>query len=127
MQSTVVLQVLSEDMYDGQNITTLQRGRALRVSISEGAGVITVSNASVTMPNVVAGNGVLHAVDRVLQLNSEDPDAAYREYALFSQCCVSQHAPCLTESLDGPNGLHSPTTSCLEQEAPLARRIYCSH
>ncbi|RIV72359.1 fasciclin domain-containing protein [Flagellimonas aequoris] len=59
--------VLSSDLSDGQTITTLQ-GSTLSVSTSGGVfiGDATDVDARVTTADVVASNGVVHLIDKVL-------------------------------------------------------------
>ena len=57
---------LSTDLSDGQLLTTLQGGD---VEISIDMGVM-VNDANVTVPDLVADNGVVHVIDMVLSLPS---------------------------------------------------------
>lgn len=54
--------VLSGDLSDGQMITTLQ-GQDVTVTIS---GSVMINNATVTVADVPASNGVVHVIDAVL-------------------------------------------------------------
>jgi uncharacterized surface protein with fasciclin (FAS1) repeats len=58
----------SSDLSDGQKLTTLN-GETLSISVSSGAQVKGMSNASasnITATNIVATNGVVHVIDQVL-------------------------------------------------------------
>jgi uncharacterized surface protein with fasciclin (FAS1) repeats len=55
--------VMSSDLTDGQEITTLQ-GDTLTVKITD--GVVTINGATVTTADVDASNGVVHVIDQVL-------------------------------------------------------------
>ena len=55
--------VLSSDLSDGQLVTTLNQ-QQVRVGVTPG-GVI-VNDASVTQADVIASNGVIHVIDKVL-------------------------------------------------------------
>jgi uncharacterized surface protein with fasciclin (FAS1) repeats len=55
--------VMSSDLTDGQEITTLQ-GDTLTVKITD--GVVTINGATVTTADVDASNGVVHIIDQVL-------------------------------------------------------------
>jgi len=57
-------EVLSTDLSDGQNISTLLSGESLTVGIS--GGTVTVGNGTVVQADILATNGVIHAVDQVL-------------------------------------------------------------
>lgn len=57
---------LSTDLSDGQSLTTLQ-GSDVQISIDTG---VMVNDANVTVPNLVADNGVVHVIDAVLSLPS---------------------------------------------------------
>ena len=57
---------LSTDLSDGQSLTTLQ-GSDVQISIDAG---VMVNDANVTVPNLVADNGVVHVIDAVLSLPS---------------------------------------------------------
>ena len=54
---------LSGDLYDGQEITTLQ-GAKLKVRITDGK--VYINNAQVIMADVKTKNGVVHVIDSVL-------------------------------------------------------------
>jgi len=58
----------SSDLSDNQTITTLLTDQTIGIDID--SGTITVdgddANGEVTLPNVVVGNGVIHAIDGVL-------------------------------------------------------------
>ncbi|MDH4177191.1 MAG: fasciclin domain-containing protein [Thermoleophilia bacterium] len=55
--------VMSSDLSDGQEITTLQGG-TLEVGITDGA--VSIGTATVAQPDIEASNGVIHVVDSVL-------------------------------------------------------------
>lgn len=54
---------MAADLEDGQELTTVQGGK-LKVSIKEGK--VMIGEAHVTMADVVASNGVVHVIDKVL-------------------------------------------------------------
>lgn len=57
-------EVLSTDLSDGQTIPTLLSGESLTVGIS--GGTVSIGNGTVVTPDILATNGVIHAVDQVL-------------------------------------------------------------
>jgi len=48
---------------DGQDLTTVQ-GSKLKVMVKD--GTVTVGNAKVTTADIIASNGVIHVIDKVL-------------------------------------------------------------
>jgi transforming growth factor-beta-induced protein len=68
--------VMSGDLSDGMAVTTVQ-GSTLTVGIS--GGTVTIGDATVTAADIVASNGVIHVIDKVLlppAPSSEDSDAS---------------------------------------------------
>ncbi|WP_425077275.1 fasciclin domain-containing protein [Psychroserpens sp. S379A] len=63
----VTVQALSTDLSDGQMITTAQ-GEDITISLTGGVFVqdATESDAEVTAPNILASNGVVHVINKVL-------------------------------------------------------------
>lgn len=63
----VTVQALSTDLSDGQMITTAQ-GEDITISLTGGVFVqdTTESDAEVTAPNILANNGVVHVINKVL-------------------------------------------------------------
>ncbi len=57
-------EVMSADLSDGQQVTTIQGG-TVTVGIDDG-GTVTINDATVVQPDVEASNGVIHAIDAVL-------------------------------------------------------------
>ncbi|UYZ60463.1 fasciclin domain-containing protein [Hymenobacter latericus] len=55
--------LLAMDLRDGQELTTLN-GQKIKIGVKNGK--ITVNNATVSTPDVVSSNGVLHVIDKVL-------------------------------------------------------------
>ncbi|MCB9148439.1 MAG: fasciclin domain-containing protein [Caldilineaceae bacterium] len=55
--------VMSSDLTDGQSIGTVQ-GSPVTIGVSDGA--YTVNDANITGPDMVASNGIIHAIDAVL-------------------------------------------------------------
>ena len=53
----------ADQLSDGQTVTTLA-GNELEVTID--GGTTMIGDATVTMPDVQAANGVVHAIDTVL-------------------------------------------------------------
>jgi len=51
------------DLRDGQDLTTVQ-GSKLKVMVKD--GTVTVGNAKVTTADIIASNGVIHVIDKVL-------------------------------------------------------------
>jgi len=51
------------DLSDGQELTTVQGGK-LKVTIKD--GTVTVGNAKVVAADIVASNGAIHVIDKVL-------------------------------------------------------------
>ncbi len=56
--------MMSKDLKDGQDLTTMQ-GEKLTVKIDSN-GVITVNGAMITESDIEASNGVIHIIDTVL-------------------------------------------------------------
>jgi len=54
---------MAADLKDGQELTTVQGGK-LKVSIK--GDKVMINDANVTMADVVASNGVVHVIDKVL-------------------------------------------------------------
>ena len=54
---------MSTDLKDGQEITTVEGGK-LKVMIKDGK--VMIGNAHVTSADIVASNGVIHVIDKVL-------------------------------------------------------------
>ena len=54
---------MAADLEDGQELTTVQGGK-LKVAIK--GGKVMIGEAHVTMADVVASNGVVHVIDKVL-------------------------------------------------------------
>ena len=54
---------LAAGLHDGQELTTVQGGK-LKVTIK--GGKVMIGDAHVTMADVVASNGVVHVIDKVL-------------------------------------------------------------
>jgi len=54
------------DLKDGQELTTVEGGK-LHVVIKD--GTVTVGNATVTSADIIASNGVIHVIDKVLLPN----------------------------------------------------------
>ena len=54
---------LAAGLHDGQELTTVQGGK-LKVAIN--GGKVMIGDAHVTMADVVASNGVVHVIDKVL-------------------------------------------------------------
>ena len=54
---------MSTDLKDGQEITTVQGGK-LKVMIKDGK--VMIGNAHVTSADIMASNGVIHVIDKVL-------------------------------------------------------------
>lgn len=54
---------LSSSLKDGQELTTVEGGK-LKVTIKDGK--VMVGNATVTSADIVASNGVIHVIDKVL-------------------------------------------------------------
>ena len=54
---------MSADLKDGQEITTVEGGK-LKVMIKDGK--VMIGNAQVTSADIVASNGVIHVIDKVL-------------------------------------------------------------
>ncbi len=63
--------VLSNDLHDGQKITTMG---GVEHTISIDNGVVKISGAIVLLPDIYARNGVVHAIDTVLASSSELSD-----------------------------------------------------
>lgn len=57
-------EVLSTDLSNGQNIPTLLSGESLTISIS--GSTVNVNDATVIDPDILATNGVIHAIDEIL-------------------------------------------------------------
>ena len=55
--------VMSSDLTDGQSIGTVQ-GSPVTIGVSDGA--YTVNDANIVGPDMVASNGIIHAIDAVL-------------------------------------------------------------
>eukprot|EP00747_Dinoflagellata_sp_TGD_P101137 gnl/TRDRNA2_/TRDRNA2_168247_c0_seq2.p1 gnl/TRDRNA2_/TRDRNA2_168247_c0~~gnl/TRDRNA2_/TRDRNA2_168247_c0_seq2.p1 ORF type:complete len:334 (+),score=67.25 gnl/TRDRNA2_/TRDRNA2_168247_c0_seq2:79-1080(+) len=68
----------TEDYLDGQSLDMLQGSK---VTISINGQTIKVGDATVTTPNVVGGNGVIHVIDKVL-LPPAPPSAPEADGAL---------------------------------------------
>ena len=51
------------DLEDGQELTTVE-GNKLKVTVKDGE--VMVGDAKVTMADIEASNGVIHAIDKVL-------------------------------------------------------------
>lgn len=51
------------DLSDGQELTTVQGGK-LKVTVKD--GTVTVGNAKVVAADIVASNGAIHVIDKVL-------------------------------------------------------------
>jgi len=54
------------DLKDGQELTTVEGGK-LHVVIKD--GTVTVGDATVTSADIIASNGVIHVIDKVLLPN----------------------------------------------------------
>jgi uncharacterized surface protein with fasciclin (FAS1) repeats len=54
---------LAADLSDGQELTTVEGGK-LKVSITNGK--VMIGDAAVTSADIVASNGVIHVIDKVL-------------------------------------------------------------
>lgn len=61
----VVPQELSADQLESGDVETLA-GEPLTVSVGADAQAVNVNNASVTEPDLVASNGIVHVVDQVI-------------------------------------------------------------
>ena len=57
------LQVMADDLSDGQKVETLL-GQSLTVASADGK--VMFNDATVTAPDLEAGNGVVHVIDKVL-------------------------------------------------------------
>ncbi|AYA36577.1 fasciclin domain-containing protein [Hymenobacter oligotrophus] len=55
--------LLAMDLRDGQELTTMN-GQKIKIGVQ--GGKITVNGASVSTPDVVSSNGVIHLIDKVL-------------------------------------------------------------
>jgi len=65
--------VMSGDLSDGMAVTTVQ-GSTLTVGIS--GGTVTIGDAAVTAADIVASNGVIHVIDKVLMPPAPAPSDA---------------------------------------------------
>ena len=54
---------MAADLKDGQELTTVE-GSKLKVTVTD--GMVTVGNAKVVAADIVASNGVIHVIDKVL-------------------------------------------------------------
>jgi uncharacterized surface protein with fasciclin (FAS1) repeats len=63
MYHVVARKVTSQDVMKLNSATTAG-GRSVAIKVTD--GVVMVNNARVTMPDIAASNGVIHAVDTVL-------------------------------------------------------------
>jgi len=54
---------MAADLKDGQELTTVE-GSKLKVTVTD--GMVTVGNAKVIAADIVASNGVIHVIDKVL-------------------------------------------------------------
>jgi len=85
--------VMSTDLSDGMSIDTLQGSKA---TISINGQTVKVGDATVTMPNVVGANGVVHVIDKVLLPPAETnkdgaaaADGAVRTHSLIASILAS--------------------------------------
>jgi len=56
-------EMMAADLEDGQELTTVE-GSKLKVMVKD--GMVMVGNAKVTTADIVASNGVIHVIDKVL-------------------------------------------------------------
>lgn len=56
-------ELLATDLLDGNELTTLS-GSKIKVHVKDGN--VTIGDAKVTSPDVMASNGVIHVIDKVL-------------------------------------------------------------
>ena len=63
-------EVLSTDLSDGMVVETLN-GENVTIGVGDD---VTVNDATVTQPDLVSSNGVIHVIDKVLMPPEEDPE-----------------------------------------------------
>jgi uncharacterized surface protein with fasciclin (FAS1) repeats len=61
------------DMTQGGNTTTLSTLAGENLTVSANGSVLYVNNATITVPDINASNGVIHIIDKVLGLPAEGP------------------------------------------------------
>ena len=107
-------ELFASELSDGQTLTTVQ-GDQLTVTIEGGA--VFVDGARVTMPDVNAGNGVVHVVDGVLAAPIDLVDAA--GLLGFTALAGALEAAGLVDALraDGPFTVFAPTNQAFAQAA----------
>uniref|UniRef100_A0A7S0GFT9 FAS1 domain-containing protein n=1 Tax=Proboscia inermis TaxID=420281 RepID=A0A7S0GFT9_9STRA len=80
LNHVLLSEVLSTDLSDGQ-VVTMAGGSDVTVMI--GDGKVMINNAEVVDVDVMASNGVIHAVDSVITFEEkEEPDSSVKAFSL---------------------------------------------
>ena len=118
-------EVLSTDLSDGMVVETLN-GENVTIGVGDD---VTVNDATVTQPDLVSSNGVIHVIDKVLMPPEEGP-----EYSTFAASttvhntlvdAIIQAGLLYTLSGDGPYTVFAPTDQAFidqESNSPTLRR-----
>lgn len=112
----VATTALSTDLSDGQELETLQ-GDVVKVTVAED-GSVKINGAAVVLPNLEAGNGVVHVIDSVLlppeplpatvvDVAAGNPDFSTLVAAL-TQPSTSQVLELLSDPAQGPFTVFAP-------------------
>jgi transforming growth factor-beta-induced protein len=101
----------SEDLTDGQTVTTLEGGQ---LTIGVSGGGVTVNGAAVTTADIEATNGVIHLIDEVLVPSVDIVDVATLNG--FSTLTTAVGAAGLVDALrgDGPFTVFAPTNAAFD-------------
>ena len=115
---------MAADLSDGQTVETLN-GQSLTVTIADGK--VMFNGATVTVPDLEAGNGVVHVIDKVLlppplpptvvDIVTSSPDHTVLTLAVVAADLAG------ALSGDGPFTVLAPTDGCLHRGPDTAGHI----